>query len=68
MKISHELINILATEQISVTKLAAKLDVSSAMVSMVISGKSEPGLKMIRGLWKHYRKICKSYLEGKYDN
>lgn len=63
--ISDRLNNILATENISVTQLAARLDVSSAMVSMVISGKKKPGVKMLRGLWHAYRKICIEFLEGK---
>ena len=65
MKLAEELTNILVTEQISVTQLAARLNVSSAMVSMVISGDAKPGLKFMRGLWKHYRKLCKEYLEEK---
>jgi predicted transcriptional regulator len=67
MKLSDELNNILVSEQISVTQLAARLNVSSAMVSMVISGNAKPGLKFLRGLRKSYRKICNAVLDGKYD-
>jgi transcriptional regulator with XRE-family HTH domain len=62
--IQDALNQIMVNESISPTKLAAKLNISSAMLSYVLNGKRQPGAKMLRGLWKHYRKLCKEYLEG----
>ena len=59
--LADQLIQILREENISVTQLAAKLYVSSAMVSMVISGNKQPGMKMLAGLDDNYHKIYKEY-------
>lgn len=63
--LKDDLFNIMATENVSITQLAARLNVSSAMLSYVINGQRQPGIKMLRGLWKNYRTICKKYLESK---
>lgn len=62
--LKDDLINILSTESISVTQLAARLNISSAMLSYVISGKKQPGVKMLKGLWKYKKQLCRNYLEG----
>jgi len=63
------LLDILANEHMTLTRLATRLNVSYSMLTAVINENRHPGALMIAGLNYHYPKQCRAYLKQLYrDN